>query len=188
MIAAAMSRRLKFEAEMRKTVVCGVSVLDTERSSSRHGSTIGGNPDWEPRKCHEALTKNSLAWAYREAIWRTNGLGMGLEAYARLRRGYTANQALNINGERTIWHGRNARRTRDSAAGRSNALCHGAGDRRISQERIWIRTRLDRDGYARVWAAHRAIADRRIAGGWGKRGICRSNHHPGRSVPGERKC
>jgi hypothetical protein len=36
---------LKFEPEMRKTVVWGASVLDTERSSSRHVSTIGGIPD-----------------------------------------------------------------------------------------------------------------------------------------------
>jgi hypothetical protein len=45
MIAAAISRRLKFEPEMRKTVVCGVSVLDTERSCPRHVNTIGGHPD-----------------------------------------------------------------------------------------------------------------------------------------------
>ena len=71
MIAAAMSRRLKFEPEMRKTVVCGVSVLDTELSSSRHVSTIGGIPDRATWKCHEVLTKNSL----RDGLLKTNAAG-----------------------------------------------------------------------------------------------------------------
>jgi hypothetical protein len=44
MIAAATRRKLKFEPEMRKTVVCGVSVVDTQHPYSRHVSTIGMIP------------------------------------------------------------------------------------------------------------------------------------------------
>ena len=50
MIAAAISRMLKFEPEMRKTVVWGASELDTERSSSRHVSTNGGKADGDIEK------------------------------------------------------------------------------------------------------------------------------------------
>src|ERR1700757_4604163 len=89
-MAAAISCRLKFEPEMRKTVVCGVSVLDTEPSSCRHVSTLGGKPDWAIRRCHGALTKNSFCVGIRELTQQVNAGGKERTACARLRRGHAS--------------------------------------------------------------------------------------------------
>src|SRR5258708_12403654 len=76
---AAIIRKLKFELGVWKTVVRGVSVLDTEGSSSRHVSTIGGKPDRATRKCHEVLTKNSLRGGRlrASAAGECRGVGVG---------------------------------------------------------------------------------------------------------------
>ena len=44
MIAAARSRKLNVEPEMRKTVVCGVSEVDTVHLYSKQVSTFGVIP------------------------------------------------------------------------------------------------------------------------------------------------
>ena len=71
MIAAAMSRMLKFEPEMRKTVVWGASEVDTERSSFRHVSTnegkAGGDMENSRRSNQEFIERGPVKLMARKA-------------------------------------------------------------------------------------------------------------------------
>ncbi len=50
---------LKFDPEIRNTVVGGVSEVDTEHPYSRQGNTIRGVPERAAQECHKELTENS---------------------------------------------------------------------------------------------------------------------------------